>query len=166
MTYLYEVCKEEDFEPFFQLKSQKDAVKWSGFATAPGREPFFEYFKTKILGNPKTHVFFLKETDEDDAVIGYRQYDEIDDTHIAVRGTTIFRKYQGCGYNEIFSQLLREYYISRGYKNLITYISEKNRASIYNAKMMGYVKTDEFEEVYFPTMNETHRMYKWVTDIK
>lgn len=161
MYYLYEVSKIEDFEPFFLLKSQKDAIKWSGFDKAPERDLLLEYFKERILENDKTHVFYMKDSDENDAVVGYKQYDDVDEDTVEIRGTVLFKRYQGCGLNDVFSVLLGDHFVTRKVKRLITYISENNKASILNIKYCGFNKTDVFEDREMKAFGEVQRFYMW-----
>lgn len=161
MYYLYEVSRIEDFETFFLLKSQKDAVKWSGFEKAPDRDVLYRYFEEKILGNPNTHVFYMKDSEENDSVVGYKQYDDIGEDTVEIRGTVIFKRYQGCGLNDVFSVLLGKHFAERHIKKLITYISESNKASLINIKYCGFNKTHDYEDREMKAFGEVQRFYKW-----
>jgi len=166
MYYLYEVSKIEDFEPFYLMKCQKDAIKWSGFDTAPDKERLRQYFIDRILNNDRTHVFYMKDTESDDAVVGYKQYDDIDETTIEIRGTIIFKRFQGCGLNEEFGRLLGEHFVKRGIKRLVTYVSEQNKVSVANVIYSGFKKTEKFEDREMKALGQVHRFYKWICEIK
>lgn len=165
MYYLYEVSSLEDFEPYYLLKCQKDAVKWSGFEKAPDRDVLLKYFNERVLGNPQTHLFYMKDSDENDAVVGYKQYDDIDDVTVEIRGTVIFKRYQGCGLNDKFSLLLGDHFMDRGIRRLITYISENNKASLLNIKYCGFHKTEEYEDREMRAIGEVQRFYKWELEL-
>lgn len=165
MYILREAKSVDDFEPFLALKSQKDAVKWSGFETAPDPVKFKQYFIEKILNSPNTHVFFLCDKDiEDCPVVGYRQYDQMADKTIEIRGTTIKKNYQGTDALEALNELLNRHYMERGYRVFITWISEKNKASEINAINGGWTKTNVFEVRNLSLLGGEHRFYKWVKE--
>lgn len=155
----------DDFEGFLALKSQKDAIKWSGFETAPDPAKFRQYYIDKILNNPQTHVFFLCDADvEGCPIVGYNQWDDISDEEIEIRGTVIKKNYQGTDAREAFNQLLTELHMKLGHVRRSTWISEKNRASEMNAVTVGWTKTDEYEIRNMPLLGGEHRFYKWVKE--
>ena len=167
MYILREAVSVDDFEAFLQLKSQKDAVMWSGFVSAPKRESFKQYFINKVLNDPLTHVFFLCDQDvEGCPVVAYRQYNQVSDDEIEVRGTTIKKSYQGTDVLGTLNSLLELHYREKKYRKFSTWISEKNKASEINAVNMGWTKTDLFEVKDMPLLGGEHRFFKWVKVIE
>lgn len=163
MYTLREACTLDDFEDYLALKSQKDAIKWSGFTSAPERESFKTYFIDRVLNNPVTHVFFLCDQDVEGApVVGYRQYDQISDTEIEIRGTSIKKSYQGTDAIEALNTLLEIHYKEKGYNVFTAWISEMNKASEYNSSRNGWVKTEEFVVKEMPLLGGAHRFFKWI----
>lgn len=166
MYILREAKTIDDYESFLALKSQKDAIKWSGFETAPDPVRFKQYFIEKVLNDSKTHVFFLcDQSVEGSPVVGYRQYDQVSDVEILVRGTTIKKSYQGTDALNALNALLNQHYEEKGYKVFVAWISEKNKASETNAINGGWTKTDIYEVHNLPLLGGEHRFYKWVKEL-
>ena len=166
MYYLKEASSIEEFEAFLELKSQKDAVKWSGFETAPEREAFFAYYVERILNNPTTHVMFLHDVDKDgDTIIGYVQYDDIDKEQVETRGSVILKRYQGIGAYQVMIEMLHDLFIENGIKKIETWASEKNKPSVYNLEIEGYNKLDEYDIRNIPLLGGEHKFYKWVKEL-
>lgn len=157
----------DDFDAFLALKSQKDAIKWSGFETAPDPIRFKQYYIEKILNNPITHLIFLCDADEEGCpIVGYNQYDDVVEGEIEIRGTVIKKNYQGTDARECFNHLLTQHHKDLGHNKRITWISEKNKASEMNAACVGWTKTDVFEVRNLPLLGGEHRFFKWVLNLK
>ncbi len=167
MLYIYKVSRLEDFQAFYELKCQKDAVAWSGFATAPNEDRLREYFVNKILKNDKTYVFYLRDTEiPDETCIGYQQFDLNEDGVVDMRGTVIRRKYQGLGYYDEIRILVEDEIARLGGKTIISWCSELNSASMNGAEDLGWHKTNEFNVVNLPKLGGDHKFYKWIKEIK
>lgn len=165
MYYLKEASSIKEFDDFLCLKSQKDAIKWSGFESAPEKEKFLLYFKDKILGNAKTHVMFLHDAEEDgEPIVGYVQYDDIAPGKVETRGSVILRTYQGTGAYQVMTDLLHEHFIRNGVKYAETWASEKNKASVYNLQTEGYTRLDEYDIRMLPLLGGEHKFYKWIKE--
>ena len=164
MLYLYKVSKIEDFDFLLELKSQKDAVKWSGFDSAPDPINFKKYFVDRILNDPNAYVYYLVDTDGKEPM-GYIQFNKDNDTTIEGRGTNILKRYQGCGLLEEMTKLMFEEARKEGFKLMYTYCSDKNIASLYNLKVNGYVQTEEFEMREMKGQSELHKFYKWIKEL-
>lgn len=163
MYILREANSLDDFEAFLALKSQKDAIKWSGFETAPNPVTFKQYYIDKILNNPKTHVLFLCDADvESCPIVGYSQYDDVTDEEVEVRGTVIKKSYQGTDAIGALNKMLAELHVKLGHKRRISWASERNKASEMNLIKGGWVKTEEFEIRILPLLGGEHKFYKWV----
>lgn len=164
MLYLYRVSKIEDFDFLLELKSQKDAVKWSGFDTAPDPQEFKRYFIDKILNDPNAYVYYLKDN-KHDIPMGYIQFNRETDTIIEGRGTNILKCYQGCGLLGEMTVLMFEEAKKEGFKTMYTYASEKNIAALYNLQENGYIMTEEFELREMKGQEEKQKFYKWIKEL-
>ena len=152
-----------DFEALLALKSQKDAIKWSGFTTAPDREKFLEYYMTKVLDNPKTGMMFLRDDEiEGNPIVGYIQYDIISPEDIEMRGSVIKKSYQGTGAYVIMSKLLHKYLKEQGFKHAIGWVSENNASSLARLEERGWHRTDEYEVRNLPLLGGEHRFVKCI----
>lgn len=164
MLYLYRVNCIEDFDFFLNLKSQKDAIKWSGFDSAPDPISFKQYFIDKILNDSNAYVYYLKD-DKDDIPMGYIQFNKETDEIVEGRGTNILKPYQGCGLLEEMTQLMFEEARKEGFKYMYTYASEKNQPAIHNLIINGYEKTEIYELRSMMAQEEEHKFYKWVKQL-
>ena len=167
MYILKEANSLDQFDAFLALKSQKDAIKWSGFETAPDPEKFKQYYIEKVLNNPQTHVLFLCDADvEGCPIVAYTQYDDVSNIEVNIRGTVIKKSYQGTDARGALNKLTADHHHIKGHKLYVTWISEKNIASLTNILHQGYTKTDEYEIRYLPLLGGEHRFYKFVKEIK
>ena len=163
MYILREAKSLDDYEAFLALKSQKDAVRWSGFESAPDPLRFKQYYIEKVLNNPATHLFFLCDDSEESCpIVGYRQYDQMSDLAIEIRGTTIKKSYQGTDALAALNTLMRKHYKEKGFISFVTWISEKNKASEMNTINEGWTKTDTYEIRHLPLLGGEHKFFKWI----
>jgi len=154
-----------DFEALLALKSQKDAIRWSGFTTAPDRDKFLVYYRERVLGNPNTQIMFLHDDEiEGHPIVGYIQYDILSVEDIEMRGSVIKKSYQGTGAYVAMSNLLSELLKGQGYKRAIGWVSEKNASSLANTTERGWIKTEEFEIRNLPLLGGEHRFIKCVKE--
>ena len=166
MYILREANSIDDFDAFLALKSQKDAVKWSGFETAPDPDRFRQYYIEKVLNNPKTHVLFICDADEEGCpIVAYNQYDDITPIEVEIRGTVIKRQYQGTDAMEALNRLTIEHHINKGHKTLITWASEKNVVSVANMINEGFIQTDIFDVRNLPLLGGEHRFFKFIKEL-
>lgn len=64
-------AREDDFEFYYQLKSEKSAVYWSGFESAPDRDRLLDFWnKYVIMDNPERKILILQSNNE---ALGYLQ---------------------------------------------------------------------------------------------
>lgn len=167
MYILREAKSLDDFDAFLALKSQKDAIKWSGFETAPDPDKFKQYYIEKILNNPITHVLFLCDADvEGCPIVAYTQYDDVSSTEVEIRGTIIKKRYQGTDAMAALNKLTLEHHINKGHKVFVTWASENNIASVTNMLNEGYIKTEEFDVRNLPLLGGEHRFFKFTKEIK
>lgn len=158
--YLEEMTSLKDYDIFYKLKSQKDSVLWSGFDKAPDYENFKQYVQNNLIENEKNHLYFLRDGETND-IMGYCQYNEDGNGIAEARGTTIFKRYQGCGLASIMNSLLLTKARDNGISYIYAWCSDKNIVSMNALIDAGYTKTDHFEERYMSVIGETHIFYKW-----
>lgn len=155
----------DDFDALLALKSQKDAIRWSGFTTAPDRKKFLEYYNTRVLANPNTGMMFLRDDEvEGSPIVGYIQYDIISDEDIEMRGSVVKKSYQGTGAYVIMSQLLHQYLKKQGFKRALGWVSENNASSLANSIERGWKMTDEYEVRNLPLLGGEHRFVKCIKE--
>ena len=166
MLKLYRVNDIKDFDAYFELKSDKDAVAWSGFQTAPDREKLKKYFKEKIVDSDFNKVYYLIDTEGHPVeVMGYVQFSANSTSEVEYRGTSILKKYQGLGLLQEMTEMLFDIIKSEGYKTVIAWVSEKNLPAIFNMQCTGFIKTHETEERELKALGGIHVFYKWVKEL-
>ncbi len=160
MDYLSEMNDLSDFEALLQMKSQKDAIVWSGFEKGPDPETYKQYVLDSIINNPKNHLFILKDEATDEAM-GYCQFVEEENGVFEGRGSGILKKFQGCGLAEEMALLFLEKAKEYGCKYMYSWCSEKNLPSINALLSGGWNKTDVCKHYHMNATNEDHLFYKW-----
>lgn len=158
--YLEEMTSLKDYDSFYKLKCQKDSVQWSGFDKGPDYDKFKQYVLENLIENVNNHLFFLRDGKTSD-IMGYCQYNEYGNGIAEARGTTIFKRYQGCGLASIMNGLLLIKARDNGISYIYAWCSDKNSVSMNALIDAGYKKTDVFEERYMSVFEETHKFYKW-----
>lgn len=148
----------EDFESYYRIKCQKDAILWSGFSTAPNKEKLLVHYKEKIINNPNTYLFYLWNDYE---IIGSLQGSRVDADIVEIGASNVFQKFQGLGYVQDLTSLFIQQMKKLGYKKAICWVSDRNKPSEYNTKINKFVKTEDFEDRSLPLLGGKHRFYKW-----
>lgn len=162
MEYFKE-ARPEDFEAYYGLKCQKDAILWSGFTTPPDKDKLRKHYIANIIDNPDTYLYFLWIDDE---IVGSLQGSRIDDITVEIGASNVFKKHQGLGYIQDLSKLFIEKMKDLGYEEAVCWVSDKNKPSEYNNQFNKFTKTDEFEERNLPLLGGIHRFYKWQKSLK
>lgn len=166
MLYIHKVNSIDDFEEFYLLKCQKDAIAWSGFDNAPDKEKLRRYFIDRVLNNPCTHVYFLRDTESpEELCMGYEQFDLTPNAIVEMRGTIIKKKYQGLGYYEDLRRLIEEKIIELNATRIESWCSEQNAASMAGSDELGWYRTDVFKMVSLPLLGGEHKFYKWIKEL-
>ena len=158
--YLEEMTNMDDYEYLYLLKCQKDAIEWSGFETKPDKEKFRKYIKETVIDNPNNHLFFFRDGSTNE-VMGYVQYVDEGNGVGEGRGSSLFKRYQGCGLASVLDQLYVEKTKENGIKYLYAWCSEKNVASMNALIDAGFQKTEKYEIRHMSVFNEDHKFYMW-----
>lgn len=155
---IFKEARPEDFEAYYELKCQEDAILWSGFNTKPDKEKLQSHYLKNIINNPNIYLFYIWEGDE---IVGSLQGSRIKETTVEIGASNVFKKFQGLGYIQDLSKLFLKRMKELGYIEAICWVSDKNKPSEYNIRFNKFTKTDEFEERNLPLLGGIHRFYKW-----
>lgn len=168
MIYLKRIVSATDFEPYYMLKCQEDAVLWSGFMTKPDKDRLYNHFIHNIISDNRILIYYMYDSDNENPqeVIGYGQLTKTDSSGIEFSAANIFKKFQGCMYFQDLSKMIIDEAVKLGYTSIIGWASEKNKPAIINLRINKFKKTDEFEEREMKAFNEIHKFYKWIKEIK
>lgn len=165
-VYLHEVSGVEDFERYFQIKSDPVAILWSGFATAPDKEKLRKHF-LGLLNNiqaGKKHLFYLME-EGTDSLIGYELMTELSADTVESSGHSILSSWQKKGMGTKLYALLNEKARAFGYKYFIGWVSENNIGCIKNLERNGFVRTEESRVVRLAAFDREDVFYKFVCEL-
>ena len=145
------LAKPEDFDAYYELKSEEDNIHWSGHKTAPDREKMLERYQ-EYLSNPDRYDFhfFTDETKQD--FIGYYFLEVVGpDRNILDGGMGVLKRHGGKGYGTEMIRFGLEY--ARDHLPFIRWVqgwvASDNVRSQGMIRPNGYVKTDETKEVIF-----------------
>lgn len=143
-VYLHEVIGIEDFDSYFQIKSDPSAILWSGFSSAPDRDRLLSHYLGLLddINIGRKHLLFLMEKDTN-SLIGYDLMTEITPDTIESSGHSILSSWQGKGMGTILFSLLTEKAREWGYRFFTGWISDNNIGSIKNVEKNGFVRTDD-----------------------
>lgn len=141
MKYLRRVTEMTDFDEYFDIKSDPNAILWSGFATAPDKEKLKSHFQ-KLITNENVYLFFLVDS-ETNEVVGYDQMVKVDENTVESAGHSIKTQYARQGFGNLLFRLLVKEAEDLKFKRFIGWISENNIGSIKNVENSGFVRTNE-----------------------
>ena len=159
--YLNQMTSEEDFEEYFEMKSEPTAVAWSGFAGKPDRDALHLHFQ-KLLLDKNVQLFFLYDASVNQ-IVGYAQINfESETVHYA--GYSIKLKFQAKGYSRRMTALVIQHAKALGFKRMTGWISENNHASLRWNKAFGLTKTDQAKSVYLESFQreDIYHLYEYV----
>lgn len=114
----------DDFEAYYRLKCDPEAIKWSGFASAPDYMRLKAHFESLVCSDKL--VFFLKDNDR---IVGYCQI-STDGSVAEVDGYSVLSDYAGKGYGTRLLAMVIDELRASPCDRIIARVSEKNLASI------------------------------------
>ena len=114
----------DDFEAYYRLKCDPEAIKWSGFASAPDYMRLKAHFKALVCSDKL--VFFLKDNDR---IVGYCQI-STDGSVAEVDGYSVLSDYTGKGYGTRLLAMVIDELRASPCGRIIARVSERNLASI------------------------------------
>lgn len=150
------------FEDYYKLKCQEDAILWSGFRNAPDKNKLLDHYKKIISKKSNVLIFYLLDNNK---IIGYAQGTILDQNSVEYSATNIFKKFQGQGYLQDLSSLFLSRMKELGFSKITGWASEKNRPAEFNLIFNKFIKTNEFEERELPLLGGKHRFYKWIKQL-
>ena len=157
MKELIRITEESCFEGYLKIKSDPVAIMWSGFSSAPEEKKLKDHF-FKIIQEENLYLYFLVESDTNE-LIGYDLFERITNDYFENKGHSVLSSYQGMGYGKLILHLATNEAYKMGAKRFGGYISENNLASINNALVCGWHKTDIYEDRQLATFSRTDRFY-------
>lgn len=153
--------KFEDFEFYYNIKSEKSSVYWGGFDTKPSYEKLQKYYRKLINGeiNRKLYIMFA-----DTNPAGYLQLAKNAENKYEI-SYGVSEKYRGNGYGSYIISYAKNIVANKN-AYLIGYVREDNVASIKCFRKNGFRKSREYDERYFEKDREFKKMNLWLWSSK
>lgn len=128
-----------DYEDYYRLKCDAEAVRWSGFATAPDYGRLKAHFEG-LVGSDRL-VYFLKE---DGRTVGYCQISTAGAT-AEVDGYSVLTECAGRGYGTRLLSMVMDDLRGKGCRRIVARVSENNGASLKCFSRNGFAVDDSAE---------------------
>lgn len=155
---------DEDFEVYLNIKSEKDAVAFSGFSTAPNRELFRQVYD-KLLNAADEYLYYLLDREQCSEVVGTFHLKQKDEETAEVGGYNVFEKYRGMALGYIMMLKIKDICKQKGYLYLASEVAENNIASIKSIERSGAHFTGEFDLRTLPIFGGDIRFLHYMDDL-
>lgn len=157
------LATKEDFDFFYELKSEESNIFWTGGEKKPEEENLRRFFYDAVdhAAEPQSRKIYIIENEEGEKV-GH--------LYIIPRGEehdlpcAILSRYRGKGYAKQAIRLGLMEGKRLGFKRIKGSIREDNLASMKAYAETGFKMTDEYREVYIPKLGRTVKMFTTVCE--
>lgn len=154
----------EDFEVYLSIKSEKDAVAFSGFSTAPNRERFRQVYD-KLMSRQNECLYYLVDLEQDCDVAGTFHLVMKDEETAEVGGYNVFEKYRGLALRNLMMLKIKDICKQSGYRYLASDIAENNIASIKSIERSGAHFTGEYDMRTLPVFGGDIRFLHYIDEL-
>ena len=154
----------EDFEIYLKIKSDSEAIKYSGFKEAPDRAKFLLYY-SKLLLNKNQHLLFLMDKVNDNKVCATFHYQDIDNNTVEGLGYNVFPEYRGRGLGWVMMEKVNMFCRALGYKYRLSKVAETNVASIKNLEKSGAKFTGKIEYRDLLALNRVEKYLIYIKEL-
>ena len=155
---------EEDYLIYLKIKSDEDAIKYSGFKTAPDPEKFRGVFN-RIMEDPKQHLLYLCDKENNDTVASSFHYQENDSETVEGLGYNVFPEYRGLGLGGVMMRLVNDRCASEGFKYRLSIVAESNIPSIKNLEKSGAYPTGKFEMRWLDALGREEKYLFYIKEL-
>ncbi len=146
------VANEEDYEGYYQIKSDETNVFWGGWATAPNYDAFKKVFMSRISDSQRREYVCII----DEQIVGYLAVVILDSKVEISYG--VKSSYSGQG---IATSLIGFAVGEFTDKTIIAWVSEKNIGSQKCLLKNGFLKSEENERRFLQLDKDEHVFFKW-----
>lgn len=152
------LATKEDFDFFYELKSEEFNIFWTGGENAPERSNLEKFFYSAVDNAylPEGRKIYIVENDENVRVGHLYIIPNGEEYELA---TAIREEFVGNGYARRAIKLGLEEGRKLGFKRMVSSIREDNVASMKAYRACGVEVLDEYREVYIPKMKKNVKMY-------
>lgn len=158
------VASEEDFQIYLRIKSDDEAVKFSGFSSAPDPVKFRSVFE-RIMNDNKQHLLYLCDAENDGAVAATFHYCENDEVTVEGLGYNVFPEYRGLSLGGLMMRLANEKCAAEGFKYRLSYVAESNIPSIRNLEKSGAYPTGKFEYKELAALGRKEKYLEYIKEL-
>lgn len=155
---------EEDFLVYLRIKSDEEAVKFSGFKTAPDPVKFRGVYD-RIMNDPKQHLLYLCDTENNETVASTFHYQENDEETVEGLGYNVFPEYRGHGLGGLMMRLVNEKCASEGFKYRLSIVAESNIPSIRNLEKSGAYPTGKYEMRWLDALGREEKYLFYIKEL-
>ena len=155
---------DDDFLIYLRIKSDEDAVKFSGFSSAPDPIKFRAVFD-RIMSDNKQHLLYLCDSENNDAVAATFHYCENDEVTVEGLGYNVFPEYRGLSLGGLMMRLVNEKCAAEGFKYRLSYVAESNIPSIRNLEKSGAYPTGKFEYKELSALGRKEKYLEYIKEL-
>lgn len=162
MLYI-RLATKDDFDFFYELKSEDFNIFWTGGETKPKIENIQKFFYTAVerAGNKETRKIYIVENEKKEKVGHLYIIPNGDEYDLPC---AILSRFSGKGYAKQAIKLGLEEGKRLGFKRMVGSIREDNIASMKAYTACGVKIIDKYKEVFIPKLGKNVKMYIVVYD--
>lgn len=154
----------DDYDIYYKIKCDKDAVGFSGFALPPDYKKFKKVFENILISSDQ-YLYLLEDKDKNNQISATFHFKENDKETVEGLGYNVFPEYRGMKLGWVMMNKINEMCKKMGYKYRLSIVSEKNIASIHNLENSGAYPTGEIEERKLPGFNRTDKYLYYLKEL-
>lgn len=160
------LATEEDINFFFEIKSNKDNMYWSGHSIKPtyARIEKFLIDQIKSQNTQLTRKIYIIIDTLSKEKLGYLYLDPIN-CYSALVSIAVMDKYSGNGIGRTAMKRLIETACDFGYQTLFADIREDNERSQRLFKAIGFNKTEKYRFMYIENISKEIKMLEFMRKI-
>ena len=156
--------KEEDFQIYLRIKSDAEAVAYSGFSAPPDPLKFRTVYD-RIMNDKQQHLLFLCDQENEDTVAATFHYCEKDKVTVVGLGYNVFQEYRGLSLVGLMMRLVNEKCAHEGFKYRLSYVAESNIPSIRNLEKSGAHPTGVFEYRELAALGRKEKYLEYIKEL-
>lgn len=161
---MLQLCKgvREDFEFYYNLKSEPSTVHWEGYSKKPDKQGLKQYFYSLVDNQLNKQIYFIKDTGRE-GPYGYIQLTFVTEAVLEI-GYAVCERFRGNGYGQYAVGAIKKEGACLG-KTLTGYVADNNIASRKCFEKNGFrKKADNYKVCYFPFFGKDIKLYQYVLE--
>lgn len=147
------LAKKDDYESYYQIKSDPENVFWGGWSCPPDKEKFRFVYNARLSEDQRREYVCEVEN----TVVGYLA--AIIYSSFVEISYGVLIKFSGQG---ISSEMIRHVAKEFPHKDIIAWVSKDNIGSEMCLLKNGFLKTNETQQRHLQLDEKEHTYHKWV----